>query len=407
MSALSPPLAPDLFEFDEDVVWAMHCAEGPVPTAASDEVVAFLERERKPWRLRFREDFVDLPAATRREAARLIGGDASDVTLTATTSTGLIAIAQGLAWNDGDEIVVPLGEFPSNAWPWRALEERGVVVREVPLWDGHRAGGDALASAPPFADADPEWRLAEALGPRTRLVAASWVRFQDGLRLDLARLGAACRSRGVPLIVDGIQGAGTLPSPLADGVVAFATGGHKGVLAPQGLGFLWTDATFRASMMPTGSWLSVEDACDFSRPSTDFDRAWLPNGERLEAGVPNLVGCAALRRSLALINEAGVERIAAHVAALERKFLDALARTDGWADEATRLRALLDAGRLGAIVALHHGGRGDDALQARLRDGFGRGVYASVREGYLRVALHGWHREGDVARIAAWLGDGL
>ena len=46
--------------------------------------------------------------------------------------------------------------LPSNYWPWRALEPRGVTVREVPLWPGHRAGRDALASAPPPPGVDPE-----------------------------------------------------------------------------------------------------------------------------------------------------------------------------------------------------------------------------------------------------------
>ena len=38
-----------------------------------------------------------------------------------------------------------------------------------------------------------------------------------------------------------------------------------------------------------------------------------------------------------------------------------------------------------------------------LRRGASRGVHASVREGYLRVALHGFHTGKDVDRILAWL----
>ena len=33
-----------------------------------------------------------------------------------------------------------------------------------------------------------------------------------------------------------------------------------------------------------------------------------------------------------------------------------------------------------------------------------RGIYTSVREGYLRIALHGWHDEADVARLAGLAG---
>lgn len=408
----TPPLTPCLprhaFELDPAVLWVMHCAEGPVPRRAAEEVAAMMVKELRPWAMRWKEDFLGLPARVRRAGAAVLGCAADDLTIVPTTSSGLITIAQGLPWERGDEIVVPRGEFPSNVWPWRALATRGVVVREVPLWDGHRAGTEAWESAPPSAATAageaPEDRLAAAIGPRTRLLAASWVRFQDGLRLDLERLGAACRARGAALVVDGIQGAGTLVPDLRH-VDAFATGGHKGLCAPQGLGLLWTAPSFRARITPPGGWLSVEDATRFERPSTDFARAFLADGTALEHGVPNLVGAAALAAALETLAQAGVAKIAAHVAALQRALLDRLVAAPAWAPDAARLRALLDAGLLGSILALHHGGRGAAGLDAFLRRGFAAGIHASVREGYLRIALHGWHDAADIARLAAWLRD--
>lgn len=396
-----PPLDPALFHLDREHLWVMHCSEGPVPRAAARAAEAFLQKELHPWEVRWEEDFQGLPAAARREAATLLGGRAEDISLTPSTSTGLAAVAQGYRWAPGDEVVAPLGEFPSNAWPWLTLKARGVAFREVPLWEGHRAGAEAWSSLPPPAGADPEARLAAALGPRTRILALSWVRFQDGLKLDLRRLARACGERGVHVVVDGIQGAGTVPVALA-GLAAFATGGHKGLLAPQGLGFLWTEEAFRRSLAPSGTWLAVEEATDFRRPSTDFDRAWLPDGRALEPGGPNLLQASALGESLRLINGPGVPAIAAHVAKLQARLLGAL-EGSAWGAEAVRLRTLLEADRLGSFVALHHGGSGAPHLQALLHAGYRRGIFASVREGYLRVALHGFHTEDDVDRVAEWL----
>jgi selenocysteine lyase/cysteine desulfurase len=205
----------------------------------------------------------------------------------------------------------------------------------------------------------------------------------------------------VHLVVDGIQGAGTTPLSL-EGVSAFATGGHKGLLTPQGMGFLWTEESFRQLLSPSGTWLGVEEATDFSRPSTDFQRAWLPDGRVLEPGGPNLLMSSALLESLRLLNEVGLSPIAAHVAGLQRRLLGALEGSP-WESEARRLRPLLDANRLGSILAFHHGGGGPERLNGLLRSGYRRGIYASVREGYLRVAFHGFHKEGDVDRVAAWL----
>ena len=398
---IAPPLNPALFHLDEDHLWVMHCSEGPVPRAGMRAVRALMHKELQPWEVRWQEDFQGLPAAARAEAARLIGAREEDVSLTPSTSTGLQAVAQGLAWAAGDEVVAPLGEFPSNAWPWLALRSRGVAFREVPLWDGHRAGKDAWTSRPPAAGDDPEARLLAALGPRTRVLACSWVRFQDGLKLDLVRLGGACRDRGVALVVDGIQGVGTAPLAL-EGLSALACGGHKGLLCPQGQGFLWTDADFRSRLAPCGTWLAVEEATDFARPSTDFDRAWRTDGRALEPGGPNLLHAAAMAESLRLLNEAGVTALAGHIARLQARLLGALAGTD-WAGEAARLQALLRADRLASILAFHHGGSGPEALDRVLRAGFRQGIFASVREGYLRVAFHGFHTEADADRVAAWL----
>ncbi len=397
----TPPLNPALFHLDEAHLWVMHCSEGPVPRAGMRAVRAFMHKELQPWVVRWEEDFQGIPNAARAEAAALLGGRPEDISLSPTTSTGLVAIAQGYPWHAGDEVLAPLGEFPSNAWPWLALKARGVSFREVPLWEGHRAGAEAWSSTAPTCEADPEGRLLAAMGPRTTVLALSWVRFQDGLKLDLQRLATACRERGVHLVVDGIQGTGTVSLNL-EGLSAFATGGHKGLLAPQGMGFLWTEEGFRQSLSPSGSWLSVEEATDFSRPSTDFNRAWLPDGRALEPGGPNLLQTSALLESLRLINEAGVPTIGAHVAKLQIRLLEALEGTP-WEGEADRLHALLEAGRLGSILAFHHGGLGLDGLNNLLKNGYRQGIFASVREGYLRVAFHGFHTEADADWVATWL----
>jgi selenocysteine lyase/cysteine desulfurase len=396
-----PPLNPALFHLDKDHLWVMHCAEGPVPRAAMRAVRAFMNKELRPWELRMEEDFQGIPAALRAEAAVLLGGRAEDVSLTPTTSSGLVTVAQGFSWAAGDEVLAPLGEFPSNAWPWLALRSRGVTFREVPLWEGHRAGTEAWTSLPPTIDADPEARLIAAFGPRTRILALSWIRFQDGLKLDLRRLGTACLERGVHLVVDGIQGVGTVPLDVA-GLSAFATGGYKGLLAPEGMGFLWTEGSFRQALSPSGTWLSVVDATEFSRPSTDLQRDWLTDGRALEPGGPNLLQASALLESLRLINEAGVPAVAAHVAHLQARLLDALVDSS-WHTEVGRLRRLLQGGRLGSILAFHHGGSGAGSLDRLLKAGYRQGIFASVREGYLRVAFHGFHTEADADRVALWL----
>ena len=187
------------------------------------------------------------------------------------------------------------------------------------------------------------------------------------------------------------------------GVSAFATGGHKGLLSPQGQGFLWTDPGFRRLLTPTGTWLSVEEGTNLQRPSSDCRRIWLEDGRRLEPGGPNVMACLGLLEGLRTLNLSGIAAISGHVRTLQRMLLDALQGVPAWTREVHRLRGLLDRDRLGPILCFHHGDMTPEDLQELLHRGFRRGVYGSAREGYLRVAFHGWHQEADVHRVVDWL----
>jgi selenocysteine lyase/cysteine desulfurase len=115
------------------------------------------------------------------------------------------------------------------------------------------------------------------------------------------------------------------------------------------------------------------------------------------------MACVGLLEALRTLHLAGVAAISAHVRALQAGLLEALAGIPAWAGEVQRLRGLLERDRLGSILSFHHGKLGPEALQELLHRGFRRGVYGSVREGYLRVAFHGWHEEADLHRVVDWL----
>jgi len=392
-----PPLFPrDLFDLPADVLWLAHCKDGPVPRASVQRLTALLATELQPWSLRWSEDFLDIQASLRRAGAAFFGVDQEDMSLTTCTTTGLETVSLGFPWKEGDEVLIPVGEFPSNRLPWLALAQRGVRCREVALWAGQT--GDA--AAPPDAGADPEQRLLDAIAPDTRVMSVSWVRYQDGFRLDLAKLGRGCRARGVHLVVDGIQGAGTMV-PSFDGVSAFATGGHKGLLGLQGQGLLWTDGALRQMLLPQGTWLSAPEAFSQAGAQADADTPWASDGRRLEPGSPSILSCAALVGSLQmLIDHGGAAAIQAHVTVLQRALLDRLAASPIWAAEARRLGDLVRAGRVGSTLSFAPSGEHAERL---LKAADAGGISTSLREGYLRIAFHGWHAGEDVERCAAWL----
>ena len=167
--------------------------------------------------------FQSVMAETKERAAGVLGTDPGRVEFVPNTSAGLNVLARGLEWAEGDRIAVPDGTFPTNVYPFLNLEDQGVAVDFVPTDEGAYTVDDVEAT----------------LHPETRLLSVSWVHFLSGFRADLDALGALCETHDVLFCVDAIQGLGALRLDVeAAGIDFLASGGHKWLLAAQGVGLL-------------------------------------------------------------------------------------------------------------------------------------------------------------------------
>ncbi|MEK6250215.1 MAG: aminotransferase class V-fold PLP-dependent enzyme, partial [Planctomycetales bacterium] len=108
----------------------------------------------------------------RKKLAKLIGASWEEVALVRNTTSGIGLVADGFDWQQGDNVVLPAGEFPSNLYPWMNLATRGVEARRVEMEPGQ-------------LDLD---RLAAACDRRTRIISVSWVGYADGWRSDVSQL---------------------------------------------------------------------------------------------------------------------------------------------------------------------------------------------------------------------------
>ena len=74
-------------------------------------------------------------AATRRAMADFFNCDANEVVFGQNMTTIAFALARAIAreLKTGDEIVVTTLDHDANVAPWRALEEKGIVIRQVDI----------------------------------------------------------------------------------------------------------------------------------------------------------------------------------------------------------------------------------------------------------------------------------
>ncbi len=216
---------------------------GPFPLAAARALAEWCESA--PRRGRGSAAGFELLAAeaakARAAAGRMVGAVAGQIALTANTTAGLNVVAWGIDWRPGDEIVVPALEHPGMTVPLAVIaRRRGVVLRWID---------------PDGVEEDLEAAVAEACGPRTRLVALSHVSWATGAVLDVAGAARSARAVGALVLVDGAQSVGAIPVDAASlGVDAYAFPSQKWLLGPEGVGALWVapDAVERIAPSASG-----------------------------------------------------------------------------------------------------------------------------------------------------------
>lgn len=300
--------------------------------------LAALEAALEDWRLgRVRApDYDDAVRASRDAYARLVGVDPGWVAVGSQVSVfaGLVAAALP----DGSEVLTAEGEFTSIVFPFLAQAARGVRVREVPLE-----------------------RIAEAVTPRTTLVAVAAVQSANGRLAPLDALAAACAASGTRLLVDTTQATGWLPVDASrfDYTVG---GGYKWLLAPRGTAFFTVRPERLDELVPhTAGWYAGDD------PWTSIYGAPLRLAEdarRFDVS-PAWHGWVGQAPALELLAAVGVEGLHRHALGLANRFRAALDLPPGDS----------------AIVSL----RGDERAPASLVEA---GIVASTRAGRLRLSFH-------------------
>jgi cysteine desulfurase/selenocysteine lyase len=304
---VSPPLPRSEFSITGHYAYLNHAAVGVLARSTKQAIDAFVDAHADAGVVGVAPYERRLPAF-RARVAEFIGARGEEIAILRNTSDGANAIAGGIDWRSGDELLFCDDEFPSNALPWLALRDRGVNVRVYPTADG-RLTPDVLR---------------RELTRKTRLVSVSWVGFEDGYRYDLAGLAEVAHAAGALLAVDAIQGLGAFPLDVrACGVDALYAGGQKWLMALQGVSFLYVaPALLDRLRVAAPGWRSQADMWGF----LDYDQPFSADASRFEGGTPNFVGAVALASAIEVLSASDRHAVAAHVLALTDLLYEGLQR---------------------------------------------------------------------------------
>jgi cysteine desulfurase/selenocysteine lyase len=214
-------------------------------------------------------------------------------TKSATEAYNLVADSFGrMAIGEGDEIILSIMEHHSNIVPWHFLRERhGAVIRWAPVDDE----GNFLLD-----------EFERLISPRTKMVAITHMSNVLGTVTPMKDIIRIAHAHGVPVLVDGAQGAVHLDVDVQDLDADFYVfTGHK-VYGPTGIGVLYGKSSWLERMPPYqgGGEMIQEVRCDgitYNDPP-----------HRFEAGTPPIVEAVGLGAALRFMMDLGRDRIRAH-----------------------------------------------------------------------------------------------
>ncbi|MFQ6015171.1 MAG: aminotransferase class V-fold PLP-dependent enzyme [Anaerolineae bacterium] len=361
-----------LYPITRQYIYFNHAAVSPLSTRVLAEMNKHLVDCHQNGLLNF-ESWVQRQEEVRELAARLIGAEVEEMAFVRNTSHGLIIVANGIDWHEGDNIVTAEGEFTANVYPWVYLSRLGVETRFAPCRDGRILVDDIFAQ----------------IDERTRLLALSFVEFGTGFRNDLATIGRMCREKGIYFCVDAIQGLGALQLNVRDCQIDFLTAGaNKWLLGPMGIGIFYCRQELVEQLVPALiGWLSVVHSEDFYR----YDSSLKTDARRFEEATPNVVGIYGLGAALETFLEVGLSEIEEHILAITDYLIQGL-KAKGY--QVTSPHQSRD--ERSGIVCFNHPDHELDRLEQLLTEAK---IIISKRGDIIRVAPHFYNTKDEIDHL--------
>ena len=200
-----------------------------------------------------------------------------------TAAINLVAFCYGEAFvKEGDEVIVTEAEHHSNIVPWQMMcKRKGAVLKVLPVDDyGHLKVE----------------MLDELLTEKTRILAVTQISNVLGIINPVKEMIAKCHSRGVPVLVDGAQGAVHCRVDVQDLDCDFYVfSGHK-LYAATGTGVLYGKKIWLDAMPPYMGGGEMVGTVTFA------ETTYAPLPMKYEAGTQNFASTATLKQAIEFIN---------------------------------------------------------------------------------------------------------
>jgi selenocysteine lyase/cysteine desulfurase len=302
------PCQRHLFDIPGDVAY-LNCAYmSPLMKPVMEAGATGLARKAHPWELT-PDKFFTGSDEFRTAAAQILDCSPDCIAIVPSASYGVATAARNLRVRKGQTILVLDEQFPSNYYPWQRLAEENSASLKIVPWPQ-----------------DHDWTAAvlNHLTAEVAIAALPHVQWTSGGRLDLVRIGEACRKLGVALALDLTQSLGALPFSVREVQPDFAVAAnYKWLMGPYSTGLLYVAPKWHSGYPLEENWIQRANAHDFASlilytPNYDEGARRFDMGERSNFGL-----LPAATRALRQLLEWDIARISLTIGAMNRQLADA------------------------------------------------------------------------------------
>lgn len=369
------------FDIPRNICYLNAAYMTPQPRRVVEAAIRGAARRSEPWQIT-PPDFFKEVEALRAVFARQVGCSSDNIAIVPSAGYGVSCAAANLSTGPGDRILALHDQFPSNYYAWQRQALASGAEFHVVSREAGQSWADALLEA------------IEIRGDEIEIATLEGHHWASAEFVDLETVIPALRDVGARVVLDLTQSIGANPidiSRLAPDFMVAA--GYKWQFCPYGVAFLYVDERYFDGVPIEEAWMDRDGAEDFSRLA-DFTDLYQPGARRFDmsakSSFSNIAGALA---ALRLLEEWGVGAISETLAGTNGRIAEILSR-HGFETTPAELRAPhFQGARVPATDPRK--------LASRLVD---KGVYASVRGNYLRVAPHLYTDDQDLARFDDALG---
>lgn len=283
------------------------------PQQVVDAMVEYLQKTASlgPYLPAFRKEVYARVDQIRGKAANYIGANTSEVAFTKNGTEAINFVANGLQWNQDDEVILADLEFHSNYVPWLKLQNEGKIKLKVLKTD--KSG---------VIDVD---QLADMITSKTRLITVSHLPNASGALQPVEKICELARKNNVLTLINASQTLGLVPINVHNIDCDFlAACGRKWLRGPEGSGLLYIREELIDSITPS--------LIGWGGTTWDFDTneyLFLPIAKRVEAGCPIVPSILGLGAAIDYADAIGAEKIFERVRDLTSYTVDRMSTIPG------------------------------------------------------------------------------